>query len=260
MRKIIVFSDLHYFGDDIQTAVFNTEKKLVQFAKPLLERLTALIHTNDLCINLGDIIQDTNDKQKDLVALRCMFDKIRQIPCTTYSVLGNHDLKMIDTVAEVEAIVGHPSTFSTDWNGYHLVFLTTALRPELGLGRGGIHKTQYLADQTLTWLQNDLTNNTLPCLVFTHFALAEDATIEDPCFFMANRQAVKDILKKDPHLVAVFSGHQHITKTHKEEGVLYYGLGSLTACGETKGVPDGVYFEVDLQENGICVTEKHIVL
>ncbi len=258
MGKIVVFADLHYFGDDIKTALFNTEKKLVQYAEPLLERLSGILQSQDLCINLGDIIQDTNDKQKDIDCLQYMFQKVKNLPCPCYSVLGNHDLKMMDTVAEVESIVGHPSTFSTDWNGYHLVFLTTELRHALGLGRGGIFKTQYMSDDTLLWLQNDLANNTLPCLVFTHFALAEDEEIADPCLFMANRQKVKDILKKDKHLKAVFTGHQHITKTHKEDGITYYVLGSMTACGEQKGVPDGVYFELDLQND--AVTEKHIVI
>lgn len=62
--RILVFADLHYFGDPIKTAVFNTEKKLVQYAEPLLDRLAALLLSDDICINLGDIIQDTNDKQK----------------------------------------------------------------------------------------------------------------------------------------------------------------------------------------------------
>ncbi len=258
--RIIVFADLHYFGDDIQTAVFNTKKKLVQYAEPLLERLTALLRADDICINLGDIIQDTNDKQKDIEGLRYMFDRIKRMPCPCYSVLGNHDLKMMDTVQEVEAIVGHPSTFSLDICGFHLVFLTTELRPEPGLGRGGIFKTQYVSDETLLWLENDLAANTLPTLVFTHFALAEDSTLQDECMFMKNRQAVKEILKKDAHLTAVFSGHQHITTTHIEDGIPYYVLGSMTACGNTAGVPTGVYFELTLENSTLAVAEKHIVL
>lgn len=258
--RILVFADLHYFGDPIETAVFNTEKKLVQYAEPLLDKLTALLLSDDICINLGDIIQDTNDKQKDLDCLQYMFGKLKALPCPCYSVLGNHDLKMMDTVKEAEDIAGHPSTFSMDVNGFHLVFLTTALRHENGLGRGGIFKTQYMSDDTLLWLQNDLAANTLPCLVFTHFALAEDSETEDECLFMKNRQDVKDILKQDTHLLAVFSGHQHITKTHVEDGVTYYQLGSMTACGETKGIPTGVYFELMLENGAVTVNEKHIVL
>ena len=35
--KILVFADLHYFGGTVKT--FNTERKLVQFALPMLKAL-----------------------------------------------------------------------------------------------------------------------------------------------------------------------------------------------------------------------------
>lgn len=110
------------------------------------------------------------------------------------------------------------------------------------------------------WLKKDLANNTKPVLVFTHYGLAEDSEIEDGCMFMANRQAVKDILKNDPHITAVFSGHQHYTKTHREDGIPYYVLGSITARGEQKGVPTGVYFELLLENGDLTVNEKHIAI
>ncbi len=260
--KILVFADVHYYGGDIETALFNTEKKLVKYALPLLEKLTDLANGGeiDLCVNLGDIIQDMNDKQADLQSLQMMFDRLRRIQPPCYSVLGNHDLKMMDTVEEVEALLGAKSTFSLDIDGYHLVFLTTQLRPELGLGRGGIFKTQYLSDETLEFLKNDLAKNTRPCLVFTHFALAEDDTIEDECLFMKNRAAVKEIIREDKNVLAVFSGHQHITKTLVEDGVPYYVLGSLTACGDQPGVPCGVYFEIELCDGQMTVSERRALL
>lgn len=260
--KIVVFADLHYYGGDIQTAVFNTKKKLVQYAVPLLDRLTDTVNGTDvdLCVNLGDIIQDMNDKQADLQSLQKMFERLGRIQCPCYSVLGNHDLKMMDTVEEVEALLGAKSTFSIDVDGYHLVFLTTELRPERGLGRGGIFKTQYLSDDTLAFLKQDLASNTLPCLIFTHFALAEDDTIEDGCLFMKNRAAVKEIIRADQNVLAVFSGHQHITKRLEEDGVPYYVLGSLTACSDVAGVPCGVYFEIELQDGRCAVSERRVTI
>ncbi len=139
--KIVVFTDVHYYGGDIKTAVFNTEKKLVQYALPLLGKLTDIINdTADISVNLGDLIQDMNDKQKDIECLRLMFDELKNIQRPCYSVPGNHDLKMMDAVQEVESIMGHASTYSVDACGYHLVFLTTEVRPELGLARGGCYK------------------------------------------------------------------------------------------------------------------------
>jgi len=260
--KIVVFADVHYFGGDLETALFNKNKKLVQYAVPLLEKLAGVINTTDVhvAVNLGDIIQDMNDKQADLECLRFMFDKLKMIHCPCYSVLGNHDLKMMDTIKEVEDILGHSSTFSVDAQGYHLVFLTTEIRPERGLGRGGCFKAQYMAEETLEWLKKDLAENALPCLIFTHYGLAEDAELTDGCMFMKNRADVKDILRRDKNVLAVFVGHQHITKTIIEDGIPYYLLGSLTGCTKERGVPDGEYYEIEAGDGAFSVTLKNIVL
>lgn len=260
--KIAVFADLHYFGGDLETALFNKSRKLVQFALPLLERFSEMLREEkvDFCINLGDLIQDDNDKQKDIDCLKMLFEKLENLPCPCYSVFGNHDLKMMETVEEVEAIMGGRSTHSLDAGGYHFVFLTTEVRPELGLARGGCYKAQYLSDDTLVWLENDLAKNTLPCILFTHYGLAEDAEIEDECMFMANRAEVKEIIKNDKNIVAVFSGHQHRTKQHEEDGIPYYLLGSMTARGDAKGVPCGVYFDLTLENGGVQVETKYLSL
>ena len=137
--KILVFADLHYYGDDIKNALFSTERKLVQYAIPMLDEIIKICNNEDIsiCVNLGDIIQDTNDKDRDIKCLEYMFEKLKEIKCPCYSVLGNHDLKMMDSIKEVEKIMGYDnSTYSVDYEGYHLVFLTTEVRPELGILRG----------------------------------------------------------------------------------------------------------------------------
>ncbi|MBO5060281.1 MAG: metallophosphoesterase [Clostridia bacterium] len=204
-------------------------------------------------------MQDANDKNKDIESLTYMFEKLKEIKCPCYSILGNHDLKMMDSVKEVEEIMGYDSsTYSVDAEGFHLVFLTTEIRPELGLARGGCYKAHYLSEQSIAWLKSDLENNQLPCLIFTHYALADDDEINDECMFMKNRADVKEIIKNNKNILAVFSGHTHRTKRYVEDGVIYYVLGSLIGCHEANGVPDGVYFEVDLKDGKINVTEHHI--
>ena len=84
---------------------------------------------------------------------------------------------------------------------------------------------------------------------------------ENSCLELAllrNRKEVKEILQKDKNIIAVFSGHQHWTKQIKEEGINYYLLGSLTEDINSNGIPDGVYYEVILEENNIEVIEKHL--
>ncbi len=262
--KILVFADIHYFAGDIETAIFNRKIKLVEYALPLLDELIRRANEEykpDLCVNLGDIIQDTQKHDEDIEALRFMYDKLLRFNSPCYSILGNHDLKMMDSTKEVEALLGYErATYSLDVGGYHLVFLTTEVRPELGLARGGCYKTQYLSDNDIEWLDNDLANNKLPTVIFTHFALAEDETKPDECLFMKNREDVKKIIRNDKNILAVVSGHQHDTKTIIEDGVSYYLLGSLTGSHEVPGKPDGVYFEIELDSGTVSINKKNIDL
>lgn len=262
--KILVFADVHYFAGDIETAVFNRKIKLVEYALPLLDELIRRSNEEympDVCVNLGDIIQDTQKHDEDIEALEFMFSRLSLFNCPCYSILGNHDLKMMDSTKEVESLLGYErSTYSLDTRGYHLVFLTTEVRPELGLARGGCYKTQYLSDSDLEWLRKDLSDNKLPTVIFTHFALAEDDTKPDECLFMKNREDVKEVIRNDKNILAVISGHQHDTKTIVEDNVPYYLLGSLTGSHENPGKPDGVYFEIELEGGEITVTKKNIIL
>lgn len=259
--KIIVISDLHYFGGDIHTAIFNTNRKLVGHALPFLDRLTEKVNADpsvDLFVNLGDLIQDTLEKGSDLSCLAFVFDRLKRLRCPRYSVLGNHDLKMMDSIEEVARLMEHPPTCSVDVKGYHLVFLSPQLRPELGTSRGGCYKSQYLGEANLRWLKEDLAKNSLPCLVFTHYAVAEDPAIDDDCMFMKDRAALKEILKQDKNLLAVFSGHIHISAQYVEDGVRYYLVGSPIDSPKENGVPESCYVEIELSGTDLTVREEKI--
>ena len=248
--KIIAFADLHYFAGDIEKAIFNTSRKLVAYALPLLDALTEIINKDsevDLAVNLGDVIQDTTEHDADIEALKFIFGRLEGIRPPCYSVLGNHDLKMMDSALEVEEIMGRKSSLSIDMGGWHLVFLSTEVRPELGTERGGCYKAQYLAEETLKWFGEDLAKTKLPTMIFTHFALADDESVTDPCMFMKNRDEVKKIIEESGKVKAVFSGHQHITKTIIENEIPYYLLGSMIGTEKENGVPDAVYLEIEAE-------------
>lgn len=77
---------------------------------------------------------------------------------------------------------------------------------------------------------------------------------------LGNRKELKEILKSDKNLLAVFSGHQHWTKKIIEDGIPYYVVGSMTEYISNDGVPDGVYFIVEFDGEKLYVIEKHIRL
>lgn len=261
--KIIAISDLHYFGGDIHSAIFNTNRKLVHHALPFLERLTERVNGDpsvDLFVNLGDLIQDTREKEGDLACLAFVFDRLKRLRYPCYSVLGNHDLKMMDSIDEVARLMEHPPTCSVDVQGYHLVFLSPQLRPELGTSRGGCYKAQYLGEENLRWLKEDLARNRLPCLVFTHYAVAEDPSVDDDCMFMKDRADLKALLKQDKNLLAVFSGHIHKSAQYLEDGVGYYLVGSPIDSPNEDGVPESCYVEIELSGTELTVMEKRVVM
>lgn len=126
--------------------------------------------------------------------------------------------------------------------------------------------------------------NNLPCIICTHLGLAENDMIGNYWFssepelgLMKNRKEIKNIIKNDKNILAVFSGHQHWTEFLEEDRIKYYQLGSLTenieknGIGEFKfgplmekvkgnGKPDGVYFEVNIESKNVEVIEHHIQL
>lgn len=259
--KILVFADLHYYGGDVKN--FNSERKLVEFAVPILNELIQTAQREQVCavVNLGDIIQDAGNKESDIKSLEYMFGCLKEFKCPCYSVLGNHDLKMMDSLKDVEPIMGCDSSrYSVDIGGFHLVFLTTDVMPELGTARGGSYKTQNLSQQGLEWLKNDLENNNLPSLLFTHFPLVYDEAVRDECGYMKNREDVKEIIRADKNIRAVFSGHCHTPKVLEENGIKHYVVGSPTTSLKADGIPMGVYRIIETVGDDIITTEHRIVL
>jgi len=267
--KFVIFSDIHYMQGEKPLCNWykNTKRKLTELATPIMEKLIAQINAMkpDLVVNLGDLIEDLNDHDADVKNLEHIWNMLKSITPPFYSITGNHDLRTLSR-AEVAHIMGYKNpTFSVDARGYHFVFLGLSSTIEKTDNLGGIKKTRVLPEEDLAWLRADLKKNKLPCVVFHHYGLAED-DMRGNWWFEANpqnadlknRAEVKAILKTDPNLLCVFSGHQHWTKTIIEDGIPYHVIGSLTEDINGNGVPDGIWFEVDLKDRDVKIT-KHKV-
>lgn len=132
----------------------------------------------DLSINLGDLIQDMFNHDKDIENYTFIWNKLKRIQVPFYSVLGNHDLRTVNSRKELEKIMEYENaTFSFDLNNYHFIFLSTDIRDDYGKKDGGIYKSGCMSQKEISWLKEDLAKNKLPCLIFTHFGLAEDKQI-----------------------------------------------------------------------------------
>lgn len=269
--KMVIFSDLHYAPEIPVNNGSIIEMKLIQYSLPILEKLTNEINDNikpDLVLNLGDLVEDFNDHDKDIINLKYIWKELRKINTPFYSLIGNHDLRSMSSREEVENIMEYEhSTFSFDKNGIHFVLLGTDVNNEIGNESGGIFKTQFISNEDIEWLKKDLEENKLPVMVFSHFGIAEDKMQGNWWFeknpehaLLGNRKELKEILKKENKLLAVFSGHQHWTKKTVEEDISYYVVGSLTENINKDGIPDGVYYIVEYDGVKLKVKEKHIRL
>lgn len=267
---MIIFSDIHYLDKRPEKLNFNLSRKLTQFSVEIIDKLIDKINAEqpDISICLGDLIEDSQNYDKDLINYNYIWNKLKNIQIPFYSVLGNHDLRSINSRKELEKIMEYENaTFSFNLNGYHFIILTTDINKDLDNDDGGIYRAHCMSKQDIEWLKQDLIKNELPCMIFTHFGLAEDKQIgnywfesKPECGVMKNRKEVKEIIKSDNNVIAIFNGHQHWTKTLKEDGKNYYVVGSLTENIDMLGVPDGIYLEVEVEDRNIKISKRHIMV
>ena len=270
IMKLVVCSDLHYASE---TPVHNTKsshRKLWNVAVPLMEKFIHKIDNDikpDAVVFLGDFIEDLQDYDKDIRNFSFIWKLIKNMKTPFYSVVGNHDLRTVKNEDEIKNIMEYENlTYSINIKGYHLVFLGLTISEHAPPpAQGGIHRTRYISDKNIKWLKNDLKQNNLPVLIFHHFGIAEDNMKGNYWFgekaemgLLGNRTELKEILKADKNILAVFSGHQHWTKKLTEDGIDYYVIGALTENVNDDGIPDGVYFEVDLEDKEIKVSHQHL--
>lgn len=271
MVKIVMFSDLHYAPEKPINNGSRIERKLMEYSEPILDKLTYQINNvikPDLVLNLGDLVEDFNDHDKDIVNLNYIWQKFKKIDVPFYSCIGNHDLRSMTSRNEVERIMEYDhSTFSFDISGMHVIILGTYVNNDLGTAEGGIFKTQFISNEDMEWLKEDLRDNKLPTIICLHFGVAEDDMKGNWWFescsetaLLGNRKELKQIIKEHSNVLAIFSGHQHWTKHLVEEGISYYVLGSMTENINNDGIPDGVYFVIEFDDEKLEVIEQHIRL
>ncbi len=283
--KLILFSDIHYLDKRPKKIDWVLKRKLTQYADVLVDTLIDKINNEfkpNISICLGDLIEDQFNYDQDLNNYKYIWNKLKRIKTPFYSVIGNHDLRTIESRETLESIMEYPNaTFSFDLEGYHFIILSTDIIKNVNIDDSilnkfkniskeeiyGLYKSQCISEKEIKWFKEDLNKNKLPCLIFTHFGLAEDNQagnywfeIEPEVGLLGNRKIIKDIIKKDKNVMAVFSAHQHWTKKLNEDGKDYYVLGSLTENINDDGIPDGVYFEVNLEDRTIEIKEHHLII
>ena len=263
MLKLCIFGDIHYID---KKPKWNVNRKLVEYAEELTIKLVDKINNDikpDIVINLGDMIQTSGNLEDDKKNIMHICNLLNKIQKPYYTLIGNHELKSVESNKEVLDLLNYKTaSYSLDIDEYHLIFIGTDINNE-----DKKYRTQYISEKDLLWLEKDLeVSKDKKIFLFSHFGIAEDINIKENfwCYsedgenlMLRNRAKLKQLIK-DKNIIAVFCGHQHWTKKIEENGINYYMLGSLTENINNDGIPDGVYFEVEISKDNIVVNERHL--
>lgn len=87
--KIVIFSDIHYAPEKPVDNGSIIDRKLMEYAIFLLEQLIEKINNDikpDIAINLGDLVEDFNNHDKDIVNLNFIWKMLKNIKVPFYSL------------------------------------------------------------------------------------------------------------------------------------------------------------------------------
>ena len=211
--------------------VADAHKDLVHDAD---HRLAAFMETAtqqalDFIIQIGDFCMPKKENQDFL-------NLWRQFKGPRYHVLGNHDMD-ISSKAQTLDYWEMPATYySFDQGGYHFVVLDANFLYQEGKYMD-YDNANFYVDSTLRtfvhpeqieWLREDLSQNTLPVIVFSHQALAHDL------WGIKNRLEIQQVLESTHQqegtgaVIACFNGHNHLDFQRTINGIHYIDINSLS--------------------------------
>lgn len=239
--KLAIVSDIHH-GPTRYT-------KIGAAALPLLRDVCARVSASgaDMLIDLGDRISnadhDTDTKlMSDVVAVFESMD----LPCA--HLLGNHDMHHLSKV-ENESAFGRPlGSHSVDVKGWHLVFWQLDLS-------GRFPDNPLPSDIDLEWLRADLSDSTLPAVVFTHVPL-DGASMIGNYYFQNNPSAAtlrhasraRQVICAAGNVVLCIAGHVHWNNVSSIDGIRFLTTQSLAESFTTEGEASAAWAEIELSD------------
>ncbi len=212
--KFAVISDLH------QDIMHDASKRLTDFLQAAKDQEV------DFIINLGDFCQ----VKKENAAIMKMWNGYDG---EKHLALGNHDM---DNCSKEEYIrfAGMPGRYySFDKGDFHFIVLDPNHvydgKKYIPYSHGNFYvdasKREFIDEEQMEWLKNDLRNTQKRCILFSHQCLEN---------VVGNRTAVRAILEDENRragfhkVVAAFSGHSHTDYMKEINGIAYIQINSAS--------------------------------
>ncbi|MBU0800298.1 MAG: metallophosphoesterase [Alphaproteobacteria bacterium] len=250
--RLAVVTDIHYG--------FDVGNKLGSKGPRLMDAFTRAVnkYKPDCVVDMGDRISCRN-RDMDMGYLRQVKDHFNAIAAPIHHMIGNHDAKFM-TREDNESITGSPGTsYSRDYNGYHLVFWN----PNVNItNQQGLR----LSPEEIEWLRADIAATDKPVILFSHVPLDNDPKdYEDETkeyagiagrFYYGQGQDVRQMLEKSGKVMLCMAGHRH-TKRHREiNGIHYITQQSMTSAWKGSRRPTGTYANVEIEGDKIAIMLK----
>jgi 3',5'-cyclic AMP phosphodiesterase CpdA len=207
----------------------------------------------DLVINLGDVLEDES-AERDRERYARFVALLRETGKPVLHVAGNHDTINLSP-SELCELWGDGSqlTYSRDHHGVHFAVLRTIEH------RG---ERVELPEEQIRWLERDLAESTLPCVVLMHHP-ASEMRLDGNRWFekrphlcrVVERRALRQVIEQSGKVLAVFNGHVHWNHFDVISGIPYVTLQSLieNLDDDAPGRAAAAYAVCDLDDRRLVI-------
>lgn len=259
--KFAHVSDVHLSDKSVDTSY-----KLLSHSQEILK--DAIFQINKVpdisfVIETGDLI---DKPRKDFLAIAV--NEMNKLKSPWYFAFGNHDAA-IGTSFKKEKYFNYIKNGNkamknfdnyyysfTPKKGYRVIVLDASIDYK-------VTATGEIPEEQLKWLDSELSkaqSNTEIPLIFLHHPLQEP--FPSYSHRIVNAQQIKNILEKYTMPMAIFSGHYHATKIHKENNIIHVSTPSLVTYPNAfriisiTNLKNKVIFTFDFRETNLVELQK----
>ena len=215
--KLFLFSDLHYSPNQS----INTRNCSESLHKT--DQIIDIINSCDLCIQLGDLINGTGNREKDFIALSEVKSKLDNLGF--YHILGNHDAFALGKYQFSHSKSNIDYTYSFRFRDTDFIFLDANYTCD-GKDyspRHGDWRESFIPEYELEWLKSKLDNSN-GAIVCCHQNL--DDRPGDP-HIIRNAADIRKLLEASGKVKYVFCGHYHPGYDSTISGIRYHTLPAM---------------------------------
>lgn len=244
--RIGVITDIHYGLD--------TGGKLGTKGPQLMRAFEAAVAGKqpDFIVDMGDRVSSRN-AESDRYHMETLMQHFNRMAKPVYHIAGNHDIHFLSREDNLHITGKSAESHSINEGNYHFVFWN----PHVTKDGMGLRVTQ----NDLDWLQNDLQQNPLPTIVFSHAPLYQETNPEPHPqgkvsirFHHAESEKIREILENSGQVRLCMNGHLH--RNHHEEinGIHYIAQQSLVQVYKKKNrVPARAWSWLEIDDDEITV-------